>query len=106
MPLSFMVATSFWWLVPAFICQGLVYGGFDLGFTNAAIALADRSKLEIYFSALHVVAGIRGIAIPLLTPILMAARVDEFYIFAAGGVMVLLSALLVYRIRMPQPALA
>jgi MFS family permease len=106
MPLSFMVATSFWWLVPAFICQGLVFGGFDLGFTNAAIALADRSKLEIYFSALHVVAGIRGIAIPLLTPILMAARVDEFYIFAAGGVMVLLSALLVYRIRMPQPALA
>ena len=39
MPLSFMVATSFWWLVPAFICQGLVFGGFDLGFTNAAIAL-------------------------------------------------------------------
>ncbi len=105
MPLSFMVATSFWWLVPAFICQGLVLGGFDLGFTNTAIALADRSKLEIYFAALHVVAGVRGIVIPLMTPILMVAHVDESYIFAAGGVMVLLSALLVYRIRMPQTAM-
>lgn len=104
MPLSFMVAQSFWWLVPAFICQGLVLGGFDLGFTNTAIALADRSKLETYFAALHLVAGVRGIAIPLLTPVLMVAEVNEYYIFAAGGVMVLLSALLVYRIRMPQTA--
>ena len=104
MPFSFMFATSFWWLVPAFIAQGLVLGGFDLGFTNTAIALADRSKLETYFAALHVVAGVRGIIIPLLTPILMVAQVDEFYIFAAGGVMVLFSALLVYRIRMPLAA--
>lgn len=102
MPFSFMVAQSFWWLVPAFICQGLVLGGFDLGFTNTAIALADRSKLETYFAALHLVAGIRGIAIPLLTPVLMVAQVNEYYIFAAGGIMVILSALLVYRIRMPQ----
>lgn len=102
LPFSFMIATSFWWLVPAYICQGLVLGGFDIAFTNTAIALADRTKLEIYFSALHVIGGVRGIAIPLVTPLLVAAHVDYTYIFGAGGALVLLSALLVYRIRMPQ----
>jgi MFS family permease len=104
LPFSFMLATSFWWLVPAYICQGLLLGGFDIAFTNTAIALADRSKLETYFAALHVVGGVRGIAIPLITPLLVAAHVDYTVIFAIGGALVLVSALLVYRIRMPQTA--
>lgn len=101
MPFGFMVAQSIWLLIPAFIGQGLLLGGFDLGFTNTAIAIADRKRLEIYFAAVHVVSGARGILVPLLTPILIAAHISETVIFAIGGVLVVLSAGMAYWIRIP-----
>ncbi|MFN5369532.1 MAG: MFS transporter [Roseiflexaceae bacterium] len=103
LPFGFMVAQSAWWLVPAFIGQGLLLGGFDLGFTNTAIAIADRKRLEVYFAAVHMVSGARGILVPLLTPILIAAHVTETAIFAVGGVLIVISAGMAYWIRIPAP---
>ena len=103
LPFGFMVAQSAWWLVPAFIGQGLLLGGFDLGFTNTAIAIADRKRLEVYFAAVHMVSGARGILVPLLTPILIAAHVTETVIFAVGGVLIVISAGMAYWIRIPAP---
>lgn len=103
LPFGFMVAQSAWWLVPAFIGQGLLLGGFDLGFTNTAIAIADRKRLEVYFAAVHMVSGARGILVPLLTPILIAAHVTETAIFAIGGVLIVISAGMAYWIRIPAP---
>ncbi len=101
MPFGFMFATSIWWLVPAFIGQGLLMGGFDLGFTTTAMALADRKRLEIYFSVVHLVSGVRGIVIPLLTPLLIVANVSEIVIFGVGGFCILASAVLAFWIRIP-----
>ncbi len=101
LPFGFMVAQSMWWLVPAFIGQGLLLGGFDLGFTNTAIAVADRKRLEIYFAAVHMVSGARGILVPLLTPVLIAAQVSETAIFAVGGILIVISAGMAYWIRIP-----
>lgn len=103
MPFGFMFATSIWWLVPAFIGQGLLMGGFDLGFTTTAMALADRKRLEIYFSVVHLVSGVRGIVIPLLTPLLIVAQVSEMVIFGVGGMCILVSVVLAYWIRIPAP---
>ena len=76
-------------------------GGFDLGFTTTAMALADRKRLEIYFSVVHLVSGVRGIVIPLLTPLLIVANVSEIVIFGVGGFCILASAVLAFWIRIP-----
>ncbi len=105
LPFGFMVAQSIWWLIPAFVGQGLLLGGFDLGFTNTAIAIADRKRLEIYFAAVHMISGARGILVPLLTPLLIAAHVSETLIFAIGGILVVVSAGMAYWIRIPKDPL-
>lgn len=74
-----------------------------MGFTTTAMALADRKRLEIYFSVVHVVSGVRGIVIPLLTPLLIVAQVSEMVIFGVGGVCILASVVLAYWIRIPAP---
>lgn len=99
MPLGFMLADSFWWLVPAFIAQGLLLGGFDLGFTNTAMNLANRSRLEAYFASIHLVGGIRGIIVPLTTPVLVSMQVSESLIFGLGVGFVLISMLLAIGIK-------
>ena len=101
MPLCFLFATSFWWLLPAFIGQGLLFGGFELGLTNTAMALANRLRLEMYFAVMHVVSGVRGIIVPLLTPVLIAAQVSEQVIFGVGTGLILVSVLIAAKINMP-----
>jgi hypothetical protein len=103
MPLGFMLADSFWWLVPAFIAQGLLFGGFDLGFTNTAMNLANRSRLEAYFASIHLVGGIRGIIVPLTTPVLVSMQVNESLIFGLGVGFILISMLLAIGIRINPP---
>jgi DHA1 family inner membrane transport protein len=100
MPLGFMLADSFWWLVPAFIAQGLLLGGFDLGFTNTAMNLANRSRLEAYFASIHLVGGIRGIIVPLTTPVLISMQVNESTIFGLGVGFILISMLLAIGIKL------
>jgi len=99
LPLGFMLADSFWWLVPAFIAQGLLLGGFDLGFTNTAMNLANRSRLEAYFASIHLVGGIRGIIVPLTTPVLISMQVSESTIFGLGVGFILVSMLLAIGIK-------
>ena len=106
LPFGFMLAQSIWWLIPAFVGQGLLLGGFDLGFTNTAIAIADRKRLELYFAAVHMISGARGILVPLLTPILIAAHVSETVIFAIGGILVVVSAGMAYWIKIPKEPFA
>lgn len=105
MPLGFMLADSFWWLVPAFIAQGLLLGGFDLGFTNTAMNLANRSQLEAYFAAIHLVGGIRGIIVPLTTPVLVSMQVSESVIFGIGVGFILISMLLAIGIKIKPASL-
>lgn len=105
MPLGFMLADSFWWLVPAFIAQGLLFGGFDLGFTNTAMNLANRSRLEAYFAAIHLVGGIRGIIVPLTTPVLVTMHISESVIFGLGVGFILLSMLLAIGIKITPSSL-
>lgn len=99
MPFGFMLADSFWWLVPAFIAQGLLLGGFDLGFTNTAMNLANRSRLEAYFASIHLVGGIRGIIVPLATPVLVSMQVSESTIFGVGVSFIFVSMLLAIGIK-------
>lgn len=99
MPLGFMLADSFWWLVPAYIAQGLLFGGFDLGFTNTAMNLANRSRLEAYFASIHLVGGVRGIIVPLTTPVLISMQVSESIIFGLGVGLILISMLLAIGIK-------
>jgi MFS transporter, DHA1 family, inner membrane transport protein len=99
LPLGFMLADSFWWLVPAFIAQGLLLGGFDLGFTNTAMNLANRSRLEAYFASIHLIGGIRGIIVPLTTPVLISIQVSESTIFGLGVGFILISMLLAIGIK-------
>jgi Na+/melibiose symporter-like transporter len=101
MPLCFLFAESFWWLLPAFIGQGLLFGGFELGLTNTAMALANRLRLEMYFAVMHVVSGVRGIIVPLLTPVLIVAQVSEQIIFGVGTGLILVSVLIATKITLP-----
>jgi MFS family permease len=88
-PFCYIFATNGWLLLPAFIAQGIISAGLDLGFVNTCIQLADSDKVVEYAAIQATVAGIRGMIGPFVGVLLVNAGVDEAWVFAAGTVLVM-----------------
>jgi len=89
-PLCYAAADTVWLLIPACIAQGLVFAGFDLGASTAAIALAPPGRVLAYAAVQHVVIGVRGMLAPLLAAALIGAGYADTLVFAVGiGLLVL-----------------
>lgn len=88
-PFCYIFATNGWLLLPAFIAQGIISAGLDLGFVNTCIQLADSDKVVEYAAIQATVAGIRGMIGPFVGVLLVNAGVHEAWVFAAGTVLVM-----------------
>jgi predicted MFS family arabinose efflux permease len=91
-PFSYFWATNGWLLLPAFIAQGLVSAGVDLGALNATIQLAPPERVEEYSAVQSTIIGIRGLLTPLLGLLLLRLGLTDLAIFAIGGTLILVSS--------------
>jgi MFS family permease len=88
-PLSYIWASNAWLLLPAFIAQGLVSAGVDLGLLSTAIELADVERVAEYSALQATVIGARGMAAPFIGTALVALGASQRVVFGLGcGVMV------------------
>ena len=83
-PFCYIFATNGWMLLPAFIAQGIISAGLDLGFVNTCIQLADSDKVVEYAAIQATVAGIRGMIGPFVGVMLVNMGMQEGWVFAIG----------------------
>ncbi len=97
-PFCYIFATNGWMLLPAFIAQGVISAGLDLGFVNTCIQLADSDKVVEYAAIQATVAGLRGIVAPFLGVFLVAAGLDAMWIFVVGTLLIVVGLLVVLQL--------
>ena len=66
-PISYIFATSPWLLIPAFMVQGVINAGWDMGLINAGIQLADPERVTEYAAVQATVVGVRGMIVPIIS---------------------------------------
>lgn len=93
-PASFLVATSGWMLLPAFIAQGLGSAGIDLAFQNCTIELSRDDRTYEYAALLRTVIGVRGLIGPLLGVWLAQLGIATIIIFVLAALLYLAAAAL------------
>nr|BAG82729.1 major facilitator superfamily MFS_1 protein [uncultured bacterium] len=84
-PFSYIWAENAWMLLPAFIAQGIISAGIDLGLINTTIQLAEPEKLVEYAAVQATVIGIRGMIGPFIGVALVNLGVEQSVIFALGA---------------------
>jgi MFS family permease len=97
-PFCYIFATEGWMLLPAFIAQGIISAGLDLGFVNTCIQLAESDKVVEYAAIQATVAGIRGMIGPFIGVWLVALGVDEAWVFIIGTLLIAAALLAVLQI--------
>ncbi len=98
-PFTYIWADSAWMLLPAFIAQGVLQGGFELGATNSAMYLAGSEHVVEYTALQTAMIGLRGMIAPFIGAALLGLGVSENSVFALGTTLVLISCVIVWRIR-------
>lgn len=102
-PLTYVWAGNAWMLLPAFICQGLMQGGFELGITTGVIDLAERGHVMEYTALQAATIGVRGMLAPLLGALLLGAGMSETLVLGIAVGLVALSWVMLGAVRSPQP---
>jgi MFS transporter, DHA1 family, inner membrane transport protein len=92
-PFSYIFATNGWMLLPAFIAQGVISAGLDLGFVNTCIQLAETDKVIEYAAIQATVAGLRGMIAPFLGVFLVGLGVTEAWVFGIGTLLIVVGLL-------------
>ncbi len=100
-PVSYIWATDAWMLLPAFIAQGIISAGVDLGFINTSIQLAEPEKVVEYSALQTTVIGLRGILAPIAGSLLLRFGVNEIVIFAVGSILIAISWFILGAVRIP-----
>ncbi|HWQ13564.1 MAG TPA: MFS transporter [Roseiflexaceae bacterium] len=98
-PLTYVFAGSAWALLPAFLVQGLIQGGFELGVTNTGIALAERGRVMEYTALQTAVVGLRGMLAPFLGTLLLALGAPDTAVFALSVALIAGGWILLGRVR-------
>ena len=88
LPLIYLVAPSYWWLLPVGLIQGIVNSGFEITFHTNIVQAAPRGRVLDYATAQSFVLGIRGTIAPFLASLLIGL-VD------ARGVLLIIVTLMV-----------
>lgn len=65
-PFSYIWATNAWMLLPAFMTQGVINAGWDMGLITAGIQLADPDRVTEYAAVQGTVVGVRGMIVPMV----------------------------------------
>jgi len=102
-PFAYIWANSAWALLPAFIAQGLLQGGFELGVTNTTIALAERGRVLEYAALQTFTIGVRGLLAPLIGTLLLQAGTDTAWLFGGAAIAMVASIPMFLAARPPAP---
>jgi MFS family permease len=100
-PFSYIWATNAWWLLPAFMAQGIINAGWDMGLITAGIQLADPERVTEYAAVQGTVVGVRGMVIPYVGVGLLALGVPLTGIFVLSLVLMLIAWVMFGRIEAP-----
>lgn len=104
-PFSYIWATNGWMLLPAFIAQGIISAGVDLGLINTSISLAEPDKVVEYAAVQATVIGVRGMITPFIGAWLLRVGVADTVIFGVGSLLILVAWWITGRIHVhPTPA--
>ncbi|MBI5877912.1 MAG: MFS transporter [Chloroflexi bacterium] len=95
-PLNYIWASNAWTLIPAFVASGLIAAGTDIGFLNAAIQLAEPSRVAEYVATQSLLMGVRGIVGLYVGVFLHAMGVPPEPIFVIGAALSIV-ALVMFR---------
>lgn len=100
-PLCYLWATDGWMLLPAFIVQGLINAGVDVGLISTCIQLAERDKVVEYAAVQATAVGARGLVTPFIGAGLVRLGVADTQIFALGAGLIFLSWLILLGVHGP-----
>ncbi len=100
-PFCYIFAENAWMLLPAFIAQGVISAGIDLGLLSTCIHLAESDKVVEYAAVQSTVIGVRGLIAPFIGVALVHLGMPVTAIFAIGTVLVLLGFVVALQIRTP-----
>ncbi|MEZ4860504.1 MAG: MFS transporter [Caldilineaceae bacterium] len=100
-PLAYIWATNGWMLLPAFIVQGLINAGVDVGLISTCIQLAEADKVVEYAAVQATMVGLRGMITPFLGAGLVRLGMADSRIFALGAGLIFLSWLILQRVDGP-----
>ncbi len=98
-PLTYIWATADWMLLPAFIVQGLINAGVDIGLISTCIQLAEKDKVVEYAAVQATVIGLRGMITPFLGAALLRLGVADTQVFALGAGLIFLSWLILQQVQ-------
>ncbi|MGB9753801.1 MFS transporter [Roseiflexus castenholzii] len=101
-PFTYVWAGNAWMLLPAFICQGLMQGGFELGITTGVIDLAERGRVMEYTALQAAIIGVRGMLAPLLGSLLLGIGASEALVLGAATGLVIASCVLLGAVQPPR----
>ncbi len=93
-PLTYIWASDGWMLLPAFVVQGLINAGVDVGIISTCIQLAEADKVVEYAAVQATVVGLRGMITPFLGAALLRLGISDTRIFAIGAALIFLSWLM------------
>lgn len=100
-PFCYIFATEGWMLLPAFIAQGIISAGVDLGLINTCIQLAEPENVVEYAAVQATVLGIRGMIAPFVGVAMVAVGIDQTTIFAAGTLLIISSWFILGWVQVP-----
>lgn len=100
-PLAYIWANDGWLLLPAFVVQGLINAGVDVGLISTCIQLAEDDKVVEYAAVQATVVGLRGIITPFLGAGLLRLGVLDTQIFALGAGLMVLSWIILLQVHGP-----
>ena len=88
LPLGYLVAPTYWALLPIAVVQGIVTAGFELTFHTNIVEVAPRGRVLDYATAQSFVLGVRGTIAPFLASVLIG-------IIDARGVLLVIATLMI-----------
>lgn len=103
LPLIYASADSFWVLVPAFVIQGIISAGWDMGLINAGIQLAKPEQISEYAAVQSTIVGVRGMLVPHIGIGLIALGVPMNGVFVLSALLMATSVWLLGRVQVITP---
>ncbi|MFN8489751.1 MAG: MFS transporter [Caldilineaceae bacterium] len=103
-PFSYIWATNAWMLLPAFMTQGIINAGWDMGLITAGIQLAAPERVTEYAAVQGTVVGVRGMIVPMVGVGLLQLGVPITGIFILSIGLMTIAWIMFGRIDAPLPA--
>jgi MFS family permease len=101
-PMAFWAAQDMWLAAVAFLFNGIIFAGTDLGWMNAILQFARREDIGHYTSLHALLLGVRGIIAPFLGTALIAIPFLGLRgVFLLSAFIILVGWLLIRRVTVP-----